>query len=84
MTRKEEVYESSKEYGKGILLTEDRMMCEAAYQQGAYWADKTMIDKVCKWFSSHFYDAKYQYRDDEGGWTDIDAIIEDFRKAMEE
>lgn len=84
MTRKEEVYESSKEYGKGILLKEDRMMCEAAYQQGAHWADKTMIDKVCEWIKEHLYDEEYLFRDNEGTWVDSDLLISDLKKTMEE
>lgn len=51
---------------------------------GAEWADKTLIDKACKWLSKHFYDKDYEIRDDEGCWIDADLMITDFRKEMED
>ena len=49
---------------------------EKAFQAGARWADKTMIEKTCEWI-------KKEVLDDYQGviWDDI---VEDFRKAMEE
>lgn len=50
-----------------------------AFEKGAYWADKTMIEKVCQWlkFNTNW--------DDE--WDDMGrnlnyGMIEEFRKAM--
>lgn len=49
--------------------------------QSAEWADKTMIEKACKWLSNN----KDNYIIDIEGETLInDQIITDFRKAMEE
>lgn len=46
------------------------------FASGAEWADKTMIDKACRWLDQQLF-IKY----------DSDAVtrfINDFRKAMEE
>lgn len=54
---------------------------EESFAEGAEWADKTMIEKACKWLS----DNKNNYIIDIEGETLIDdQIITDFRKAMEE
>ena len=54
---------------------------EKAFQAGARWADKTMIEKACEWlkFNTNW--------DDE--WNDMGrnmnyGMIEEFRKTMEE
>lgn len=39
--------------------------------KGAEWADKTMLDRVCKWLQ------------DGGYFVNSNETIEDFRKAME-
>ena len=45
---------------------------EKAFQAGARWADKTMIDKACQWLIRGGY------------FVNSNETIEDFRKAMEE
>lgn len=48
----------------------------SAFIDGAKWADKTMIDKACRWLDQQLF-IKY----------DSDAVtrfINNFRKAMEE
>lgn len=54
-----------------------------AFESCAKWADKTMIDKACKWLkmSIEDYDVYDAWR---GDYIDIDAIIEDFKKHLEE
>ena len=47
-----------------------------AFQKGAYWADKTMIEKACEWIQKEVLE-DYPYII----WPDI---VKDFRKAMEE
>ena len=49
---------------------------EKTFKEAVEWADKTMIEKACKWI-------KKEVLDDYQGviW---DNIVEDFRKAMEE
>lgn len=53
-----------------------------SFIQGAEWADKTMIDKVCKWL----YKSTYQHVDDSRVSMIFEHtidMIEDFKKAME-
>ena len=54
---------------------------EEAFYQGAYEAQKYLIEKACEWLSNN----KDNYIIDIEGETVVDSIIiEDFRKAMEE
>ena len=49
---------------------------------GAKWADKTMIDKACRWLDKNITN----YKSDVMGYIEysqISDIIQDFRKAME-
>lgn len=48
---------------------------EKAFQAGARWADKTMIDKAIQWLFENVYD--YLNPEDQ-------ERVESFRKAMEE
>lgn len=53
MTRREEIVKATKEcredyVGLGRHLTSDDIA--DAFEEGAEWADKTMIEKVCDWF----------------------------------
>lgn len=53
---------------------------EKAFQAGAKWADKTMIEKACEWMKEQVYQ---EYG---GGPLERlipDTRIEDFRKAMQ-
>ena len=43
-----------------------------AFEKGAYWADKTMIDKACEWITEHI-DVPY-----EGGYIDDSPIASDY------
>ena len=61
------------------------LICENSipiFIQGAEWADKTMIDKACKWLLNIDYDGR-RYRD---FWEEFneELFVNDFRKAMEE
>ena len=46
-----------------------------AFEKGAYWADKTTIEKAMQWLFEHVYD--YTNPEDQ-------ERVEAFRKAMEE
>lgn len=53
---------------------------------GAKWADKTMIDKFCKWLKAELY----QHKDRDGypnvesrSYTSVRDLIDNFKKAME-
>lgn len=79
MTRREEINQQAEEYrqpyrdGGYHLSSKD---IRDAFEEGAEWADKTMIDKACEWLQE-------EVLNDYKGvvW---DQIVEDFRKAMEE
>jgi len=51
------------------------------FEKGAEYADRTMIDKACKWLIEH---KEAVETEDNGimGWIP-DYFIEDFRRAME-
>lgn len=53
---------------------------EKAFQAGARWADKTMIDKACEWLKENIW-VYINYEGCSGEELEND-IIEDFRKAM--
>lgn len=85
MTRIEEIEKASKEYRESreecgvkdpILLDE----VDDAHFMGAIWADKTMLDKACKWLEENAGSyLLYPFCEYDKG-----SLIEDFRKAMEE
>lgn len=56
---------------------------EKAFQAGAKWADKTIIDKACEWLDNYLMEIGYP--DD---WLrdspNMESGKERFRKAMEE
>lgn len=60
----------------------DEMNRNKAFEEGAKWADKTMIDKACKWLTKHLYD--YDYIEGYEVFRNVNSFVNDFRKAMEE
>ena len=86
MTRREEIVKATKEcredyVGLGRHLTSDDIA--DAFEEGAEWADKTMIEKVCEWLDNYLMEIGYP--DD---WLrdspNMESGKERFRKAMEE
>ena len=93
MTRKEEIRQASIEYtignrpmciGGGVFSEiVDELNRNKSFEEGAKWADKTMIDKACKWIENYV----------ENAFTVVDGMMielhgvelsEDFRKSMED
>ena len=93
MTREEEIRQASIEYtignrpmcigGGAFSKMVDELNRNKSFEEGAKWADKTMIDKACKWIENYV----------ENAFTEVDSMMielhgielsEDFRKAMEE
>lgn len=71
MTREEKMWEAVEQEHGGLCRREALVTLTAME-----WADKTMIEKACKWIQ------KEVLEDYEGIiWSDI---VKDFRKAMEE
>lgn len=84
MTRREEIVKATKEcredyVGLGRHLTSDDIA--DAFEEGAEWADKTMIEKVCEWLDNYLMEIGYP--DD---WLrdspNMESGKERFRKAM--
>lgn len=82
MTREQEREQASVEYTKS---TNPRAIGGDAFSdvtyiininhsfiEGSRWADKTMIDKACKWIEDHLVSFR------------LERVLKDFRKAMEE
>lgn len=48
MTREEEIEKASKEFAYNVSSIRPELNADS-FKQGAEWADKTMIEKACKW-----------------------------------
>ena len=92
MTRKEQILNEAIDYSsieENFMefydcgdVWDDSDYIQKAFEEGAKWADKTMIEKVCKWLKDNLANRIYDrdcYLD-----TFTELFIEDFRKAMEE
>lgn len=53
-----------------------RKEIEQAYNAGAEWADKTMIEKACNWLNNFYSEERHCYL--------VKEDIEAFKQAMEE
>ena len=96
MTRREEITQTAKNeypYIKGLPQSTSH---QAIFIEAAEWADKTMIDKACKWITEHI-DIPYEgeFIDDSPVASDYveylskrleyaKAIADAFKQAMEE
>lgn len=84
MTRRKEINQQAEEYRQpyrdgGYRLSSKDV--RDAFEEGAEWADKTMLDKACEWMKGQVYQ---EYG---GGPLErliSDERITDFRKAMED
>ena len=92
MTREEEIRRASIEYtmgnapkcigGDAFSEIMDGMNRNHAFEEGAKWADKTMVEKACKWAEENF--ECYVGADVSEYYIYADDFVKDFRKAMEE
>ena len=85
MTRKEEIRQAKSKYAEEnpiyewVECEEDYFLNEekvsVIFEAGAEWADKTMIEKACKWLEKNIAEL-----------TGVDsyAITESFKKYMED
>ena len=53
MTRKKEIRQASICQYQIAGTFEEQEAFKSAFVKGAEWADKTMIDKACKWITEH-------------------------------
>lgn len=84
MTRNEEIEQASKQ-GSIEYFGYDEGDYTIPFRHGAEWADRTRIDKICKWLD----DNASKYVKTEGIGIDIykgfdsEKMIADLKKAME-
>ena len=73
------IKEKAKAYSLSIAQSKERQKyCEEDFTAGSEWA----IDEICAWIGEHYYDDIYQFRDNDGPWTDIDEVLLDLQQYM--
>ena len=87
MTREKQIAVAFDDYSDAIGLSTfddfDYIDIQGAFEEGAEWADETMIEKACKWLEQHQEDYN-MYDAWRGDYVNFQSLIIDFRKAMEE
>lgn len=91
MTREEQIRQASIEYtikdrpmcigGGAFSEVIDEMNRNYAFEEGAKWADRTLIEKACEWLKLN---TNWDDEWDEMGRNMNYGKIEEFRKVMEE
>lgn len=78
MTRKEEIKKA-----KVVFYTssDDYTVYNKGFEEGAKWADKTLIEKACEWLKENLPNRMYDRNCCLDNFTEY--LIEDLRKAME-
>lgn len=71
------------------VKTENMQLAFGDFINGAEWMQKKMIDKACEWLKKCFYEQEHEsdygyYITFETIFDDLNDVIDDFRKAMEE
>lgn len=85
MNREKEIIEAANQRTMEIFGELDDFQDRTeGFIDGANWADKTMIDKVCEWLEDMDFEFEYHYSEDGFVFFDKEKFINDFRKAMEE
>ena len=92
MNREEQIRQASIEYtlknrpkcigGDAFAEMTDELSRNHSFEEGAKWADNTMIGKACKWVKENF--KCYVGSDVSPYYIYVDEFVEAFRKAMEE
>lgn len=84
MTREEEIRQAAINH-----ICDDTEQLLVLFEEGAKWADETMIDKACEWLRRNY--TNYMVNDLSKYVEDVcsfdifdDLLVDDFRKAMEE
>lgn len=82
MTRKEQIMDAAMFFAK---KNENIPIPYLDFVEAAEWADRTMVEKMCKWLETINFEKDYIDRADYGGcFFKEEYFINDFRKAMEE
>ena len=80
MTREEEIIEEAQKHGLNCM---NRINYQDGFIDGAKYADKTMINKVCAWLKQHKEDYN-KYDAWIGDYVDFNTLITDLRRYLEE
>ena len=56
MNREEQIVETAKFIYSPSSGIPQSLPMRVGFIEGAKWADKTLIDKACKWLTKHLYD----------------------------
>ena len=72
--REDFYYEPIGDYNNGGIIN--------GFIEGAKWADKTMIEKVCEWLKENIDKDLVIYNNQ--SWIKRDVFIDKLKKAMEE
>ena len=78
-----EIEENFLEYDDCGDVCNDKTLIERAFIEGAKWADKTMIERVCEWLKDNA-NGYLDWYDWEECRLNTDNLLYDFKKAMEE
>ena len=95
MTREEEIRQASIEYtignrpmcigGGAFSKMIDELNRNKSFEEGAKWADKTMLEKVATWLWENFYNNPHVNGIvSSDAFNNVDDMIDVFFKAMEE
>ena len=84
MTREEEIKKEAFEYADKELIGIIDFKKEAAFIEGAMWADRTMIEKACEWLVKNLVTVDHDiiYNGLRTRKQLVDEYIKNFRKAM--
>ena len=85
MTREDEFrkYCSDNGFPLGACSSIASLQAETAVE-AIKWADKTMIEKACKWLDKYASDYVFSVYDDDDYCSVSMDLVDDFRKAMED
>lgn len=83
MTREEEIRQAAIKYFNDYMdgLKGEVLTVEQTFEEGAKWADRTLIEKACEWLKLN---TNWDDEVDEMGRNMNYGKIEEFRKAMSE
>ena len=95
MTREEQIISMSVEYtesrrpicigGQSYSEVTFQMNRNHAFEEGAKWADKTMLEKVATWLFENFYNNPHVNGIvSSDAFNNVDDMIDEFFKAMDE
>lgn len=79
MTREEEIRQAAINH-----ICDDTEQLLVLFEEGAKWADKTMIDKACEWMKNTIDDDVFINCGAVIKFMSANEFVEYFRKAMEE